>query len=85
MQTDEHLEKQMGTSDPSSLTRRGTAQASLMAVLLASLLMASALRASAAAAVTPSKGIASSSFTSTGIPYCSLKPESTISDKQLNK
>ncbi len=73
MQKVEHLEKQMRTSDPSSLTRRGTAQASLMAVLLASLLIASALRASAAAAVTPSKGIASSSFTSTGMPYCSLQ------------
>lgn len=66
----------MCTSEPSSLTRRGTAHASLMAVLLASLLMASALRASAAAAVTPSKGIASSSFTSAGMPYCSLKVSS---------
>ena len=60
------------TSELSSLTSKGTAQASLMAVLLPSLLSARALRASAAAAVTPSKGIASSSFTRTGIAYCSL-------------
>ena len=73
----------MHTSDPSSLTRRGTAQASLMAVLLASLLIASALRASAAAAVTPSKGVASNSFTSTGMPYCSLNHSGTDSDVHI--
>lgn len=61
------------TSEPSSLTRRGTAQASRMAVLLVSLFMASALKASAAAAVTPSNGVASRSFTRAGMPYCSLQ------------
>lgn len=60
------------TSLPSNLTSRGTAQASRIAVLFASLPDAKALKASAEAAVTVSNGMASSSFTKRGIPYCSL-------------
>ena len=65
-------------SVPRSFTSRGTAQASLIAVLLASLPDASALSASAEAAVTASKGMASSSFTKRGMPYCSLQEHRNI-------
>ena len=72
------------TSLPSSLTSRGTAQASRMAVLFASLPDAKALRASAEAAVTASKGMASSSFTKRGMPYCSLEATQTYSKARIS-
>lgn len=68
--------QQQLASFPSSLTSKGRAQASLMAVLLASLPEASALSVSAEAAVTASKGMASRSFTKRGMPYCSLQSNS---------